>query len=153
MNGPQINDNAYLANLGLQIEKAFNLEIGDINLSSSISGARYFYEVDDEPALAQTSTARDLLGHEGNGVLFKVEAKYRRGMNRLNLSISHLRANDERQNNNYQRSDVEMKLSHLFTKKTKCSINLAMTEHQYSPTVLDHDDVFFSSGVSCSHRF
>jgi len=153
MNGPQINDNAYVAHVGLQLDKYINTSYGPFIGSALIAGARYYYEVDDEPAKEQTGTSRELLDHEGNGVLYKIKLEYRPGKNRLNLAISHLSADDEKQGGDYERNEFEANISRLFTKNTKCSVTFSITEHKYGPQALLHDDLLFSPGTSCSYLF
>jgi hypothetical protein len=153
-NGPQINDQHYVGHTGIQLEKIFGTRIGEFIVKGAAEYAIYSYEVDDEPALQQTRSPRELLGHEGHGSLIRADLEYYAGKNRFRLLYYRLAADDNQQTQNgYSKEKYSITWIRELSNQTQCSLDYSVISHDYRPVALAFKDTLHTASASCRYNF
>lgn len=154
LNGPQINDNHLVGHIGIQFEQLIPGDFGRFSLIFSAESARYFYELDDESILEQTNLDREFADHVGNGNLFTAEIKFNNTENIVKMSLSKLKANDERQKlSNYTKNIYQISWLKNLSNTTDCGAEFSTVSHDYLPAALVFDDELFTVKILCFKKF
>ena len=153
-NGPQYNDRHSVYTTGLQLEKSFRFFNSSLNIKLASLYAKYFYEVDDEPAFEQRGLNRELLAHRGEGIVWEFLLNYRFGANYFNYHMTLLDANDIIQKQeNYKKKETILIYGRQVSSLLDCNISLSKITHEYYPTALSHKDELFITKFSCARFF
>jgi len=153
-NGPQYNDRHSVYATGLQLEKSLHLFNSPINIKLASLYAKYFYEVDDEPAFEQSGLNRKFLAHRGEGIVWKFLLNYQLGANYLNYQMTLLDANDILQKQeNYKKKETKLIYGRQVNSQLDCNVSLSRITHEYHPKALSHKDELLLTKLSCASFF
>ena len=152
-NGPQNNDRHWVLHSGLQLEKNINFFHNPFSFLVSFEYAKYFYEVDDEPAAEQTNTVRARLNHDGQGFLWAMSINYHADLHHISIGISRLKAGDDQEPGGYRKNVATVSYRLILDSQTHCGINFSVIKHVYEPQVLIYADELYTTKLACSYRF
>jgi len=153
-NGPQYNDRHSVYTTGLQLEKSLHFFNSSINIKLASLYAKYFYEVDDEPAFEQSGLNRELLAHRGEGIVWKFLLSYQLGASYFNYQMMFLDANDIIQKQeDYKKKETKLIYGRQVNSLLDCNISLSRITHEYYPIALSHKDELFLTKLSCARFF